>query len=176
MRRRPHRDFRRLKFSDLVAAFCPVPVAAAASVNRGSGGAVRPSADQDGEIPGNTRTRQQGPASNRTRVDLLEIVTSAYELLEPDERREATLRIGRGPTISYQKAFCRIEHYRGVSGPRIFHGGVRVHLHGPNFAVRFFDRVQPYHAGADVARTVSLYEQVADVVVIVPDWMGSVLS
>ena len=153
-RRRAHRDFRRLKSSDLVAVFWPVPVAAAASVSRGPGGAVGPSANRDGEIPGSTRTRQL--ASNRTRVDLLETVTSAYELLEPDERREATLRIGRGPTLSYHRAFCRIEHYLGVFDPRIFYGGVRVQLHGPNFSVRFFDRVQPYQSGSNVARTVSL--------------------
>jgi hypothetical protein len=49
--------------------------------------------------------------SNPTRADFLETVVSAYELLEPEERHETALRIGRGPKISYSKAFCRIEHY-----------------------------------------------------------------
>ena len=79
--------------------------------------------------------------SNPTRVDFLETVVSVYELLEPWERRAAAIRIGRGPKLSYRKAFCRIEHYFAAGPQRIFHGGVRVHAHGPNFAVRFFDRV-----------------------------------
>jgi hypothetical protein len=76
-----------------------------------------------------------------THADFLQTVTSAYELLEPEERREATLRIGGGPRLSYAKAFRRIENYFEAAGPPIFHGGVRVQLHGPNFAVRFFDRI-----------------------------------
>ena len=38
-----------------------------------------------------------------------------------------------------------------------FHGGVRVRLHGPNFAVRFFDRVAALkQRGAGEALDVSL--------------------
>jgi hypothetical protein len=155
--RRPRQRFRRVKSSDLVAAFWPEPVAAPAQPDRRANSAVGSSADRESQILSKTRTHQRPHSSNRTRVDLLETVTSTYELLEPEERREATLRIGRGPALSYHMAFCRIEHYLGVPVRRIFHGGVRVQLHGPNFAVRFFDRVQPYQAESNVARTVSLY-------------------
>jgi hypothetical protein len=96
--------------------------------------------------------------SNPTRADFLETVVSAYELLEPEERREAALRIGRGPELSYSKAFCRIEHYFAARPARIFHGGVQVRLHGPNFAVRFFDRVvRAGETGRDNPLEVSLY-------------------
>jgi hypothetical protein len=156
-RGRSHRDFRRLKSSDLVAVFWPGPAAAPLLLDRERSRAVVPSEDRESEILGNTQTHQQPVSSNRTRVDFLETVTSAYELLEPEERREATLRIGQGPTLSYQKAFCRIEHYLGVPACRIFHGGVQVQLHGPNFAVRFFDRVQPFQARSNAPHTVSLY-------------------
>jgi hypothetical protein len=155
--RRAHRQFRHLKASDLVDVFWPAPAAAPGLLDKEADATVSHSADRESEILGGTRTPGQGRSSNRTRVDFLETVTSAYELLEPEERREATIRIGRGPTLSYQKAFCRIEHYLGVPGCRIFHGGVRVQLHGPNFAVRFFDRIQPYQAGSNVPRTVLLY-------------------
>ena len=67
------------------------------------------------------------------------------------------LRIGSGPTLSYHRAFCRLEHYLTVVGPRIFHGGVRVQLHGPNFAVCFFDRVRLSHDGSTAPFAVSLY-------------------
>ena len=87
----------------------------------------------------------------------LEIVTSAYERLEPEEQCEATLRIGLGLTFSYHKAFCRIEHYLGVVSVRIFHGGVRVQLHGPNLGMRFFDRVQRSQRRSKIPLAVSLY-------------------
>jgi hypothetical protein len=155
--RRSHGQFRHLKASDLVDVFWPAPAAAPALLDKAADVTVSHSAGRESEILGSTRTHQRGRSSNCTRVDFLETVTSAYELLEPEERREATIRIGRGPTLSYHKAFCRIEHYLGVPGCRIFHGGVRVQLHGPNFAVRFFDRVRPYQAGSNVPRTVLLY-------------------
>ena len=143
------RSFRNIKAGDLVDLFLArpaTPLATAQSEATGASGSV----ELNPRTVGNDRQRH-------TRADFLETVTSVYELLEPEERRQATLRIGRGPTLSYHMAFCRIEHYLCVSGPRIFHGGVRVQLHGPNFAVRFFDRVQPYEAESPVERTVSLY-------------------
>jgi hypothetical protein len=152
-----YQRFRRLKATDLVAVFWPEPAAAPVLLDRTVHGIVAPSANREREILGNTRASEPAYASTRTGVDFLETVTSAYELLEPEERREADLRIGRGPKLSYQKAFCRVENYFAVSGSRIFHGGVRVQPHGPNFAVRFFDRLEPDQAGSNVDRTVSLY-------------------
>ncbi len=150
--------FRHLKSSDLVDVFMPslpettsmssVPAepplpAPAAQAPSGSG--------RDDELWRRVR-------SNPTRADFLETVVSAYEMLEPEERREAALRIGRGPKISYSKAFCRIEHYFAALPARIFHGGVHVRLHGPNFAVRFFDRVvRAGEAVRDNPLEVSLY-------------------
>jgi hypothetical protein len=97
-------------------------------------------------------------SSNPTRADFLDAVVSVYELLEADERREAVLRIGRGPTLPYSRAFCRVEHYFSARGERIFHGGVRVRSHGRNFAVRFFDRVAaPNETKAGKVVDVSLY-------------------
>ena len=145
-----------LKASDLVS-FWPDLRAAPALASGKTNSAMSPSVDRKSAVPRNTGTYQQLRSSNRTRVDFLEIVTSAYELLEPEERCEATLRIGLGPTFSYHNAFCRIEHYLGVVGPRIFHGGVRVQLHGPDFAIRFFDRVQPFQGGSKIPLAVSLY-------------------
>src|SRR5262249_1593609 len=89
---------------------------------------------------------------------LLEAVVSAYELLEPEERRKAMLRIGPGSRLPYSKAFCHVQHYFSARGNRIFHGGVHVQPHGPNFAVRFFDRlVRAERAGKDNSLVVSLY-------------------
>src|SRR5262249_9725518 len=69
----------------------------------------------------------------------------------------APLRIGRGPKLTYQKMFCRVENYFAASGLRIFHGGVSVRVHGPNFAVCFFDRVRSRQGESDMALAVSLY-------------------
>ena len=45
-----------------------------------------------------------------------------------------------------------------MRGKRIFHGGVRVQAHGPNFAVRFFDHVvRADGAGSGSPLAVSLY-------------------
>jgi len=140
-RRHGARHFRHLKSSDLVDVFAPVqaeastvsPVPAQSSP---PGAESRPSAGTNsGSVRGRSNRR------NRTRADFLETVVSAYELLEPEERREAKLRIGDGSRLPYNRAFCRIEHYFYARGPRIFHGGVRVQPHGPNFSLRFFDRV-----------------------------------
>jgi hypothetical protein len=91
-------------------------------------------------------------------VTLLEAITSTYELLDAVQRAELPLRIGRGAKLSYQRAFCRIEHYFAVPGRRIFHGGVSVRIHGPNFAIRFFDRViRRDSGGAQSPALVSLY-------------------
>ena len=152
-----HHRFRRLKSSDLVAVFWPQPMAAPALPDRDGDAGVGPSVDRERETLSNTRAPQLAYSLNRTRADFLETITSAYELLEPKERRETNLRIGRGPALSYHKAFCRIENYFAVPSARIFHGGVRVQRHGPNFAVRFFDRVHPDQAESNVARTVVLY-------------------
>jgi len=144
------RSFRNVKAGDLVDLFLVNPATPLGTPQREAGAAA------SGSVESKRRSVRNG-RQRHTRADFLETVTSVYELLEPGERREATLRIGRGPALSYQTAFCRIEYYLGVSGRRIFHGGVRVQRHGPNFVVRFFDRVRPYQAGSDVSRAVSLY-------------------
>lgn len=135
------RSFRHLKSTDLVDVFLPMhsetsamPPESAESSPPTAGGGEPTGVDY-------ADTRHRARLSNPTRVDFLETVVSAYELLEPEERREAELRIGRGPRLSYSKAFCRIEHYFAARGERIFHGGVRVALHGPNLAIRFFDHI-----------------------------------
>ena len=150
--------FRHVKSSDVVDVFLPsgsttsaIPPADPGSSVSGSGNLRAGELKYDGAWSG----RQ---TSNPTRADFLEAVVSVYELLEPDERREATLRIGRGRKLPYSRAFCRIEHYFSARGDRIFHGGVRVQLHGPNFAVRFFDRiVQNSDSGTRELLDVSLY-------------------
>ena len=97
------------------------------------------------------------PSTNLTRSEFLETVVSAYESLDPRDRRRARLRIASGPKLPYSKAFCRIEHYFVVGGPRIYHGGVSVRRHGPNFSVRFFDSVVTHENDDKVALGVSLY-------------------
>ncbi len=151
-----HSGFRRLKADDLVAVFWPDPASAPGPTDTDPIVASRPSPNHERTVSNNAHL-SRACRLNPTRVDFLETVTSAYELLEPDERDEAKLRIGTGPTFSYRKAFCRIEYYLGVRGPRIFHGGVWVEVHGPNYAVQFFDRLRPFQAGTNIARTVSLY-------------------
>ncbi|MCC6611635.1 MAG: hypothetical protein IT515_18435 [Burkholderiales bacterium] len=138
--RRGMRSFRNLKSSDFVDVFLPAqlargPPCESAESSRTSGAGREPTAAD----PVSTRTR--AGRSKLTRVDFLETVVSAYELLEADERREAKLRIGREASLPYNRAFCRVERYFLARGARIFHGGVRVQAHGPNFSVRFFDRV-----------------------------------
>ncbi len=136
------RHLRHLKSSDLVDIFVPMQTEVSAIPQ-----APReplPAEAKDGRRSvalNHGDARGRAGRSNATRADFLETVVSAYELLEPEERREAKLRIGRGSRLPYSKAFCRVEHYFCVRGPRIFHGGVRVQPHGPNFSVRFFDRV-----------------------------------
>jgi hypothetical protein len=150
--------FRRLKISDLIDVFSPssattwaTPAGVAESSGATSSGQKSSAVQHDAKSP-----RRQ--SSIRTCVDFLDAVVSVYELLEADERREAVLRIGRGPKLPYSRAFCRVEHYFSAKGERIFHGGVGVRLHGPNFAVRFFDRVAaPNQIRAGEALDVSLY-------------------
>jgi hypothetical protein len=147
-----------LKSSDLVEVFLPVQTEVTArrpapTDSSPSAAGRRTVAAIDGGQP-----RNRPHPSNPTRADFLETVVSAYELLEPEERREAMLRIGRDSRLPYSKAFCRIEHYFSVGGSRIFHGGVRVRPHGPNFALRFFDHVvRAGEAGRGSPLDVSLY-------------------
>lgn len=75
------------------------------------------------------------------RPAFLQTVVSEYEFLDPEERNEARLRIGWGPRLPDSKAFRRIQQYFATRGARIYHGGVAVWLHGPNFSLRFFDPV-----------------------------------
>ena len=150
--------FRHLKSSDLVDVFSPGRATTSATRSEGteSSGAAS-SSESASEFRSDAVSRRR-PSSNPTRADFLDAVVSVYELLEADERREAVLRIGRGPKLPYNRAFCRVEHYFSTRGDRIFHGGVRVGLHGPNFAVRFFDRVAaPTQRRAGEALDVSLY-------------------
>jgi hypothetical protein len=156
--RRRVRHFQRVKSSDVVDVFLPggsttpaIPPALSGLPVSGSGRL------RSGELKCDEGSDRR-QSSNPTRTDFLESVVSVYELLEPDERREAVLRIGRGRKIPYSQAFCRIEHYFSARGDRVFHGGVRVRLHGPNFAVRFFDGVmRPDQSGKRDALEVSLY-------------------
>jgi hypothetical protein len=152
------RRFRRLKSSDLVDVFLPAQTATAAVPATST--RLAPLNERDREATGVDGSNARNPRrlSNPTRTDFLETVMSAYELLEPEERREVMLRIGRGSRLSYSKAFCRIAHYFSVGGKRIFHGGVRVQAHGPNFAVRFFDHVvKAGEAGRGSPLDISLY-------------------
>lgn len=149
---------RHLKSGDLVDVFLPnfsatrsMPPDPAEPSSAASAGQELSGSGRDDEL------RQRG-RSNPTRSDFLETVVGAYELLELEERREAALRIGQGPRLPYSKAFCRVEHYFSVRGERIFHGGVRVRAHGPNFAVRFFDRIaRTSKLGTPHVLDVSLY-------------------
>ena len=155
--RRRVRAFRNLKSSDLVDVFLPAhsvspPLRESAESSGASVAGRAPTLADPVSAPNRARR------SNPTRVDFLETVVSAYELLEADERREARLRIGRGASLPYNRAFCRVERYFFQRGGRIFHGGVRVQAHGPNFSVRFFDRViVPAQTGPGDARELGLY-------------------
>jgi hypothetical protein len=152
------RRFRHLKSSDLVDVFLPAQTATAAVPTASTRLAPLNERDREGTGVEGGNACNPGRVSNPTRTDFLEAVVNAYELLEPEERREAMLRIGRGARLPYSKAFCRIEHYCSARGSRIFHGGVRVQAHGPNFAVRFFDRaVKAGEAGVTGPLDVSLY-------------------
>jgi len=136
------RHFRHLKSSDLVDIFVPMQTEVSAIPQARPEPLPLDAKDGRRSVELNHGdVRGRAGQLNATRADFLETVVSAYELLVPEERREARLRIGRGSRIPYSKAFCRVEHYSCVRGPRIFHGGVRVQPHGPNFSVRFFDRV-----------------------------------
>ena len=150
--------FRHLKSSDLVDVFLPGCTTASATQ---AGGVETSGAASLSEKASEFRYEAVLPprqSSNPTRAHFLDAVVSVYELLEASERREAVLRIGRGPKLPYSRAFCRVENYFSARGERIFHGGVRVRAHGPNFAVRFFDRVAaPDEERAGKALDVSLY-------------------
>ena len=142
--------FRGLKSSDVVDVFMPTHSSWVDTE-------LTDDADPIPRTPGNDTDaalsrRRAASWSGVTRADFLGPVVSTYELLEADERDEASLRIGGGRMLSYRRAFCRVEHYFDVSAPRIFHGEVRVRVHGPNFAVRFFDGVGAAvdHHGGDV--------------------------
>ena len=66
--------------------------------------------------------------------------------------------LGEVQSFLIARRFCRVEHYFSAKGERIIHGRVRVRLHGPNFAVRFFDRiVAPDEGRATKALDASLY-------------------
>jgi hypothetical protein len=152
------RCFRRLKSSDLVGVLLPAQTATAAVPATST--RLAPLKERDRAAIGIDASNARNPRrlSNPTRTDFLEAVVSAYELLEPEERREAMLRIGQGPRLSYSRAFCRVEHCLSVHGQRIFHGGVRVRPHGPNFAIRFFDRARRADgSGKDDEFEISLY-------------------
>lgn len=150
--------FRRLKISDLIDVFAPSYSTAAVTA---AGTAESTGATLSGQracAPVRDPKPHRRPSSIPTSVDFLDAVVSVYELLGTDERREAVLRIGRGPKLPYSRAFCRVENYFQAKGERIFHGGVRVRLHGPNFAVRFFDRVAvPSKDGKGIPIEVSFY-------------------
>jgi hypothetical protein len=156
--RRRARSFRHLKSSDLVDVFVPTRSGTGAT-SSGSTGSPPPTRETRETTGVELKTaRNRGRSSNLTRVDFLESVVSAYELLEPEERRAAALRIGSGPRLPYSRAFRRIDHYFAAPPERIFHGGVQVRLHGPNFAVRFFDRVvRAGEAGKGNSLSVLLY-------------------
>lgn len=132
--------FRHLKSGDLVDLY--VPCRQATSVASDAWKEYEPA--QSGERE-NRWGRERGvlrkTRGNLNRTNSLETVVTVYELLEPSERRAANVRVGEARRLPYSKAFCSVQHYFSVRGDRIFHGGVRVKTHGPNFAVRFFDRV-----------------------------------
>ena len=149
--------FRRLKTTDLIHVFSPIFSTASLTA---PGIAESPSATSSVEkayLATRDLKSHRRLSSTPTSVDFLDAVVSVYELLETDERRDAVLRIGRGPKLPYSRAFCRVENYFSAKGDRIFHGGVRVRLHGPNFAVRFFDRVALPIECAENALDASLY-------------------
>jgi hypothetical protein len=150
--------FRHVKSSDVVDVFLPASSTTSAASLAPPGSSLSGSATLRSDELKYDEGWSRRQSSSPTRADFLEAVVSVYELLEPDERRAAVLRIGRGRPIPYSRAFCRINHYCFARGERIFHGGVRVRLHGPNFAVRFFDRVmRPDQSGKRDALEVSLY-------------------
>jgi hypothetical protein len=150
--------FRHLKASDLVDVFVPSVPETTSMLSMPSEPRPRAPAARDARDSGREDEPGRRGRSNLTRADLLETVVSAYELLAPEERREVALRIARGPKLPYSKAFCRIEHYFAAPPARIFHGGVQVRAHGPNFAVQFFDHVlRAGEPGRDHPLEVSLY-------------------
>ena len=150
--------FRRLKVSDLIDVFAPgFSTAAATDAGTAESTGATPSG-QKACAPVSDPNPHRRPSSIPTSVDFLDAVVSVYELLEVAERHKAALRIGAGPKLPYSRAFCRVERYFSAKGPRIFHGGVGVRLHGPNFSVRFFDRVAaPDEEMIGKALDVSLY-------------------
>jgi len=149
--------FRHVKSTDLVDVYVPCQPAVSAASARWEGLERAELTDRGKRWSKEPGLLRKGPG-NQTRTDSLEVVVTIYELLEPRERGAATLRVGGGRRLPYGKAFCRVGHYFSVRGERIFHGGVRVQAHGPNFAVRFFDRVlRPDAAGNCEALEVALY-------------------
>jgi hypothetical protein len=150
--------FRHLKATDFVDVFLPRCATASATLTGAVETSGAASLSEKASEFSHHAVSPPRQSSNPTRAHFLDAVVSVYELLEADERQKAVLRIGNGPKLPYCRAFCRVEHYFSAKGPRIFHGGVRVRLHGPNFAVRFFDRVAvPSEDGARDALEVSLY-------------------
>ena len=149
--------FRRIKASDMIDTFSPNLWSHAAPQDRSATVTV-----EDGRVVGpgteDSLTTQTCRSVPRTRSALLEPIVRAYELLEPNERREARLLIAGTSRMRYSTAFCHVEHYERVRGPRIFYGGVWVQLHGPNFAIRFFDQVRAPSPSAEKAgRQLTLY-------------------
>ena len=89
--------FRHLKFSDLVRVFSPgsaTTLATQAELTESSGATSLSQKASEFKYDARSHRRQ---SSNPTRANFLEAVVSVYELLEADERRDAVLRIGRGP-------------------------------------------------------------------------------
>jgi len=171
--RKPNQvGFRHLKRSDLLDIYVQdLPPASAAS--RARDGAPRAQlADIERRWSEEPGVRRKG-SDNYTRTSSLEALVTVYELLEPSERRAVKLRVGAAKRLPYSKAFCRVEHYFSARGDRIFHGGVRVRNHGPNFTVRFFDQVRRADAvGNNEALEVTFYLKRA---VLLEHWNGKFL-
>lgn len=148
----------RRKISALIDVFAPTFSGAAIKASGAAESTAAISSEQKARVAEHNLSPHRNTSTSPTRGYFLEAVVSVYESLEAHQRREAVLRIGEGPKLSYSSAFCHVRNYFRAKGERIFHGGVRVQIHGPNFAVRFFDRVDiPVEHGEQHALDVSLY-------------------
>lgn len=91
---------------------------------------------------------------NPNRTGFLENVVDSYLALEPDERKSASLKIGRSRRRSYRECFRPIRFYApGRDEDFIYYGGVRAKSYGPNYSLTFFDKA--VFEGSE--RLVSLY-------------------
>lgn len=138
---------KRPKTSDVVDIFVPSSEVCAPDICPGSVGIF--SGDKSAEIKYILRKKDRIEAikkhvrENLNQTSFLENVVDSFLTLEMEEKRSTGLKIGRSRWRSYRECFRPIKFYgRGRDEEFIYYGGVRAKRFGPNFSLKFFDKVE----------------------------------